>query len=60
MYPPLCFSGSVKGYAAEESEDTLKASLGEENYELVTNATNGTLPVQFKFKLLELLDSFCR
>lgn len=57
MYPPLCFSGSVQGYAPDTSEQTLKASLGEDNYALVTNGEDGELPVQFKFKLLEIFDS---
>lgn len=60
MYPPLCFSGSVEGYAPQSSEDTLKASLGAENYELITNGTDGALPVQFKFKILEIFDSLCQ
>ena len=59
MYPPLCFTGSVEGSAPQESQDTLKSSLGEENYALITDGADedGDLPVQFKFKILEIFDS---
>ena len=60
MYPPLCFSGSVQGYAPEASEQTLKETLGEDNYALVTTGEDGELPVQFKFKILEIFDSLMK
>lgn len=58
MYPPLCFSGSVEGSASQESQAMLKSSLGEENYTLITDGADesGELPVQFKFKILEIFD----
>ena len=58
MYPPLCFSGSVEGSAPQESQAMLKSSLGEENYTLITDGADesGELPVQFKFKILEIFD----
>ncbi len=58
MYPPLCFSGSIEGSASQESQAMLKSSLGEENYTLITDGADesGELPVQFKFKILEIFD----
>ena len=55
MYPPLCFDGSVSGYAGTDSGAALKNSLDESEYELITK-TDGELPVQFKFKILEIFD----
>ncbi len=54
MYPPLCFGDCAAGYADAQSQSVLENSLGEDEYELITDG--GSVPVQFKFKLLEILD----
>lgn len=60
MYPPLCFTNCAQGNAPQESQDALRSFLGDENYALVTHAGGGELPVQIKFKILEIFDAICK
>lgn len=54
MFPPLCFVNGV-AQLPPESEKQLKNSLSAEEYELITKQSDGELPIQIKFKLVELL-----
>lgn len=51
MYPPLCF---VDGATIETGKETLKSSLTPFQYEMI--ASEETLPVEFRFKFLEILE----
>lgn len=53
MFPPLCFVNGV-AELPPESEKQLKESLSAEEYKLITGQSDGELPVQVKFKLVEL------
>ncbi len=53
MYPPLCFTKeSVK--ISPDSNEKLKASLGTEEYNLVTQSDQGTVPIEIRFKIVEI------
>ena len=54
MYPPLCFADGSAGSTDLHSQNVLESSLGEDEYALITDG--GSVPVQFKFKLLEIFD----
>jgi len=51
MYPPLCF---VDEATVRSGKETLKASLSPLEYELI--ASEDALPVEFRFKILELIE----
>ena len=52
MFPPLCFVDMSTGIVPEESKETIKENLPEEEYALISNSTNNSM--NFKFKLIEL------
>ena len=55
LFPPLCFVDATQGELPEASKEKLKSVLTEEEYEIITSAHNdGELPVQIKFKIIEL------
>lgn len=58
MYPPLCFADGSAGSTDLHSQNVLESSLGEDEYALITDGAS--VPVQFKFKLLEIFDFVCR
>ncbi len=58
MYPPLCFEGSVSGIIDEEKANILKQNIGDNGYEIITQ--KDSVPVKFKFKILEIFDKVCR
>ena len=53
MFPPLCFvDGTTDSKYAEEK---LSTSLNKESYDIITaHAGNGSIPVEIKFKIVEL------
>ncbi len=55
MFPPLCFVDVSSGIVPEESKETLKENLSEEEYSLISENTS---KVQIKFKLVEVLQNF--
>lgn len=50
MYPPLCFNESAVGKADRESLNILKESMGEYEYEIISQENIKTVPA---FKLVE-------
>lgn len=53
MYPPLCFTdGTVT--ISNESRDNLKANMTENEYNLITGKQSGVIPVEIRFKVVEL------
>ncbi len=53
LYPPLCFVEATHGVLPEESKNTLKNVLTEEEYNMVS-----AKPVKFRFKYLTFLNQF--
>lgn len=53
LYPPLCFVEATHGVLPEESKNTLKNVLTEEEYNMVSGK-----PTQFRFKYLTFLNRF--
>lgn len=60
MFPPLCFVDVSSGIVPENSKDTIKNSLTNEEYSIIANgnseSSTDTL-IKFKFKLIELLNN---
>ena len=60
MFPPLCFVDVSSGIVPENSKDTIKNSLTNEEYSIIANgnseSSNDRL-IKFKFKLIELLNN---
>ena len=52
MFPPLCFVDMSTGIVPEESKNTIKQNLPEEEYTLISE--NSKDNIGFKFKLIEL------
>ena len=56
MYPPLCFADGVIT-ASDEAKTALAQSLSEDSYNLVTGKNSGAIPVEIRFKIVELFQS---
>lgn len=54
MYPPLCLTDGVLS-ASDSSLNELKSSLTDSEYRLVTGTGGGAIPVEVKFKLVEVV-----
>lgn len=55
MFPPLCFVDMSTGIVPDESKQTIKENLPDEEYALISDSNNNN--IKFKFKLIELLSS---
>lgn len=53
MFPPLCFVNGVSE-VPPASKEALQESLSREEYDLITDTGDNGLPVQIKFKAVEL------
>ena len=56
MYPPLCFADGIL-VAPQDAKSQLKNSLSEDEYRLVTKEQSGTIPVEIRFKIVEIIQS---
>ncbi len=56
MFPPLCFVDISSGIVPDESKETIKNSLSDEEFALVSDKSSPE--IQFKFKLLEFFNHF--
>lgn len=56
MYPPLCFTDGILS-ASENAKLKLKNSLSKEEYSLITKNNTGAIPVEIRFKLVEILQN---
>ncbi len=54
MFPPLCFTNGSSGEFDKDSEEQLKDSLSDKEYELVNNYEK--TDIKIKFKILEWLN----
>lgn len=55
LYPSLCFVDITSGIVPEESKDSLKSSLSEEEYSIISDSTNKCF--NFKFKIIEFFNN---
>lgn len=55
MFPPLCFIDVTTGIVPDESKETLKQDISNEEYSLITGKSPD---VKFKFKLIEMFESW--
>ena len=53
MFPPLCFVNETTGEMDEAALQQLKAAVSEDEYELITSAEDGDLPVVMRFKVVD-------
>lgn len=58
MFPPLCIADDNSVRMSQKSQDQLRASLGDDNFSLVTDiADSKNIPVQVKFRIVELVQT---
>lgn len=55
MFPPLCFVDVSTGVVPDESKETMKENLSEEEYALISQGSND---IKVKFKIVEVLQNF--
>lgn len=55
MFPPLCFVDVSSGIVPEESKETMKNDLSQEEFTLISNQEDSG--IHFKFKLIELFQN---
>ena len=53
MFPPLCLTDGVLALS-DESKETLKNNLTTEEYNLVTKSPSGAVPIEVRFKIVEI------
>ncbi len=56
MYPPLCFTDGVLA-ASDEANEKLKSQLKPSEYDLITKQSSGTIPVELRFKIVEVFQN---
>lgn len=55
MFPPLCFVDMSTGIVPDESKQTIKETLADEEFAIISTSDNKN--INFKFKLIEFLSS---
>ena len=55
MFPPLCFVDITSAEVPEESENTLKENLSDEEFSIISKSNNTS---EFKFKIIEIFNNF--
>lgn len=55
MFPPLCFVDVSSGIVPDESKETMKNDLSDEEFSLISNENNSE--ISFKFKLIEFFQN---
>ncbi len=55
MFPPLCFVDVTSGVVPDESKESLKENLNDEDFSIISSDDN---VMHFKFKLVELFNNF--
>lgn len=56
MFPPLCFIDMSTGIVPENSKETLKENLDNEEFALISNNSLSKPDITFKFKLVEFFN----
>lgn len=57
MYPPLCFTEGMISVPSE-TKSRLRNTLSQEEYNLVTNTQSGVIPVEMRFKIVEIFQKY--
>ncbi|MBQ9757648.1 MAG: stage II sporulation protein R [Clostridia bacterium] len=57
MYPPLCFTEGVIS-APCETKQQLQGTLSESEYNLITKTPTGAIPVEVRFKIVEIFQKY--
>lgn len=60
MFPPLCFVDISSGIVPEDSKDTIKSTLNNEEYSIIADGNSNSSSdniIKFKFKLIELFNN---
>ena len=55
MFPPLCFVDVTSGIVPDESKETIKENLSQEEYNLLYS--DSSIDLKFKFKLIETIQN---
>ena len=55
MFPPLCFVDVSSGIVPEDSKETIKNDLSQEEFTLISNQDDSS--IHFKFKLIEFFQN---
>lgn len=55
MFPPLCFIDVTSGIVPDDSKETLKTEISNEEFDLITSANS---QVKFKFKIVEMFQNW--
>ncbi|MBR5613741.1 MAG: stage II sporulation protein R [Clostridia bacterium] len=56
MYPPLCFTDGIL-CASDKSKSQLATSLSADEYALITGKDCGAIPVEVRFKIVEIFQN---
>ncbi len=56
MYPPLCYTDGILS-PSDEAKQKLKSTLNQDEYRLVTKSPKGNVPVEIRFKIVELFQN---
>lgn len=56
MYPPLCFADGIVTIP-EAAKAQLKSTLSDDEYNLITKTQKGTIPVEIRFKIIEIFQN---
>ncbi len=56
MYPPLCLTDGVLA-ASDNAKNKLKANLKPSEYDLITKQDSGAIPVEIRFKIVEIFQN---
>ncbi len=56
MYPPLCFTDGVLSLT-DAAKAQLKTGLKESEYNLITSKSSGAIPVEVRFKIVEIFQN---
>ncbi|MBR5155116.1 MAG: stage II sporulation protein R [Clostridia bacterium] len=56
MYPPLCFADGVLS-VTDAAKTQLKSDLEQSEYNLITQKDSGAIPVELRFKIVEIFQN---
>jgi len=54
LFPTLCFIDGVNMEMSPQARETLRENLSDRDYALITGSTDGNIPVQVRFRVVDL------
>jgi len=54
LFPTLCFIDGVNMEMSPEARETLRENLSDRDYALITGASDGNVPIQVRFRIVEI------